>query len=646
MQALWQKLANLHPPTDGERRTAAALLDEYRARGCLRRTCRALLEYADGVMIAFYAALELDGAAAWTAPADSGWMADADFCFVNIRATGLGDAPGNFIQAAKLLPALRADAIHLAPFTDYDFHVIYALRSTQTISERVVHPALKLSPEDQLRALVAAAHLLGKAVGYDLEPHVAQFAKTVLMHPELFRWLKLSPDRSSLAWGLSNDAMLEEVHQQRITGEVRALVSQTLRDEGLDDLEAVETDSRETRAHKQAVYYALIGALIERGCWTIPAQSWSADGVPAFAGYNHAHNYPLFDYRGRGGEDLSHAAFHILTPFKFYTGMKTNQPLAAPQVFAPALDYFCGIFARWRDQFGFDFVRYDSADHIFDSIDDDSQPLSDRPSPQVLGTCIERARTTDKPYIGSLAERMGNEIEPYAGLGFDLILGDDMLQRAADPWFIEKCFRLDESLAALNAGRSTRFAVTFAVDSHDTGSPAFWGEPLVKIAGAGGMRARHFLSRFGSAGAGRRPKYEVMGSQDLSYGLYDANVTENNLVWIGDDACNRSYHFLEDVYERYKAVIATGEIAQRHIQPEYAWWLIAAGNTGLLALIAFQPLSQPFYLDLTGLAAGDEAVTAYDFTDFSERVYRLDSTIMELSPPEAQEARLFALARA
>ncbi|MBI5668250.1 MAG: hypothetical protein HZC41_09610 [Chloroflexi bacterium] len=643
MPALWQKLANLHPPTDDERQMAVALLDDYRARGYLRRTCRAMLVIPDGVMIAFYAALELDGAARWTPPADSGWMADADFCFINVRATGLGSTPGNFIQAAKLLPALRASAIHLGPFTDYDFHVIYAVRSVQTISDRVVHPTLKLSPEDQLRALVSAAHLLGKAVGFDSEPHMAQFARTVILRPELFRWLKLSPDRTGLAWGLSNEAMLEEVHQQRITNEIHALVAQTLRDEGLDDLETVETDSRESRAHKRAVYYALIGALIERGYWTIPAQSWAADGVPAFAGYNHAGNHPLFDYRGRGGEDLGQTAFHILTPFKFYTGMRPNQPPIAPQVYAPAVEYFASSFTRWRDQFGFDFVRYDSADHIFDSLDDDSQPLSDRPTPQVLGTCIERRQTPDRPYIGSLAERMGNEIAPYAALGFDLILGDDMLQQAADARFIEKCFRLYDELVALNAARGTRCAITFAVDTHDTGNPAFWGRPLVQVAGADGMRARHFLSRFSSAGLGRRPKYEAMGSQDLSYGLYEANVTETNLIWIGDDAYNAGYHFLEDVYERHRLLLAGGSIVRRQITGEAAWWLIAGEAGWLLAAVAFQTGSAPFSLDLSGLLPENAPVIEYDFAACNERAGRLHGAVISAPPLPPQGVWLLAV---
>lgn len=645
MQALWQRLASLHPPTDGERQAALGLLDEYRKQAYVGKTCRAMLEVSDGTIITFYAALELDKATNRQPPADSGWMADANFCFVNVRATGLDNTPGNFIQAAKLLPALRANAIHLAPFTDYDFHTIYAVRSVRTIASTVIHPSLKLSPEDQLRAFVAAAHLLGKGVGFDIEPHVAQFAKTVIIRPELFRWIKLSPDRNCLAWGLSNDEMLEEVHQQRITAEVHRLVSQTLRDEGLDDLEAAEGDDAETRAHKQAIYYALIGGLIERGCWTIPSQSWAADGVPAFGGYDHAHNHPVFEYRGREGEDLHDQAFHILTPYKFYTGMRANQPPERPAVFKPALDYYSGVFTYWREGFGFDFLRHDYADHIFDSVDDDGQPTADRPSPQVLGTCIERSKTPEKPYIGSLAERMENEIEPYAGLGFDLMLGSDMLA-PLDAALVEKSLGLHDQLTAFNAERKTRFAVTFAVDTHDTGNPGLWGEPLVKLAGAGGMRARHFLSRFTSAGRGRRPKYEVMGSQDLSYGLYQANISEANLVWVGDETYNRGYHFLEDVYEKYRMMLAAGEIVRRHIQPEYAWWLIAAKNYLLLPVIVFHKQKQPLTIDLAGLVTGIEQVTDYDFTMLNTHAYRLATNKIEVPPMDTNGVRLFALAGA
>lgn len=196
MTALWQTIAASFPATAAEQDSADALLAEFRTQGYIARTPTEMAQLSNATIAAFYAALP---DVARTSAPDSSWMLDASFCFVNVRATGLDGQHGTFIQAAKVLPALRADAIHLGPFTDYDFGVIYAPRSSRTISPLVVDSALPLTPLQQAAALVEACHALGKRAGFDLLPHVAQFAVTVMVHPEAFRWLKLSADKDTLA---------------------------------------------------------------------------------------------------------------------------------------------------------------------------------------------------------------------------------------------------------------------------------------------------------------------------------------------------------------------------------------------------------------------------------------------------------------
>lgn len=639
MDTLWEKLPE---PLPDERREGETLLNEYLAKGAIARTVTEMVRLPAGSMVHFYRQLaRLRSAESPVgARADSSWMAgEADFCFINVRATGVGDQPGNFVQAAKLLPAIRTRAIHLGPFTDYDFHVIYAVRSVRTISPRVVDPQLALSAEDQLRAFVQAAHLLGKTVGFDIEPHVAQFAIPVVLRPELFRWFKLSPDKTGLAGGLSEAEMLAEPQQQRITAEIRALVGEVLEKEQLGDLEAAEGEPQEVRARKQVVYGDLIGRLIERGYWPIPSQSWAGRGTPGFGGYSFDGNYARFLYRGEDGADLSASAYHILTPFKFYSGLLPNRRPDAAELFRPAVDYFGDIFSYWRDEFGFDFVRYDSADHIFDSVTEAGLPSADRPTPFVLQTCVERVKAPDKPYIGNFAERMGDEIEAYAALGFDLVLGHDMLHRV-DAALLEHSFGVYDRLKALNGARLRPASIAFCVDTHDTGNPGLWGEPLVKAAGAAQMRLRHFLARFISAGAGRRPKYEVMGSQDLSYGLYQANVSEANLVWVGDESYNRHYHYLEDVYEHYRSVLRQGEITHRHAEPGYAWWLITDGRCWLVPVIAFTRI-EARQIELPGLPAGKSVVKEYDFVQLCETERVLAGPRIELPALPAESARLF-----
>ena len=655
MNPLWSTLATLHPPSTEERQAGERLLAEYLVRGCLPYTCRELLSFSDGVFTHFYHRLgELRPALSPVADRpDSGWMAQADFCFINIRATGLGEAPGKLLHAAKLLPGLRASAIHLGPFTSYDFGVIYAVRSVRTISPAIVDEALSalgFSAEAQMQAFVDAAHLLGKAVGFDIEPHMAQFSIPAVEQPHLFRWLKLDAGiedagiqnaERRLADDLTYAVLLSEPHQARICAEVRRRVRQALERAGWETFESIDDDLATTRRKEQA-FFALLGELIQTGYWPILAQVWSGDGLPDFDGYNTEGNYPRFRYLSRQGEDHSPQAYHILAPFKFCTGLPANQaPQQPPPAGEDAIRFFCEIFPYWRDRFGFDFVRYDSVDHIFDSLwnGDPRFPASDRPAPDVLRRCIAASRSPEKPYIGSLAERMGNEIHPYADLGYDLMLGNDMLQRIDRP-LIEKSFWLYDELCALNrpgerSRRATPFGVPFCVDTHDTGNPFIWGEPLVKVMGFERMRLRHFVAGFIGAGLAPRPKYEVIGSQDLSYGLYRANVREVNLEWVGDAAYNQKYHQLEDLYERFRQFLSGGEIVARGVDDRTAWWIIQNGSQRLVPIIALETGdgNGPLVVNIPLAGEVGRPVDDYDVTNGQARTYRLEGESITLEIP-------------
>jgi len=589
---IWKKMQNCMADDGSELQAAYRLLELFKLKGSLPFTCQEALQISDTAITHFYAMLAGDDLP--TSPVSkrphSGWMADRDFCFFNIRATGIDHEMGNFIQASKLLPIVRANAIHIGPFTDYDFENIYAVRSVQTISPKVISTqwlSAGFSPADQLRAFVEAAHLLGKTVGFDVEPHLAQYARVVLEHPHLFRWYHLAEDKRGLKGGLTSEEMVREDQQQMIIQQVSEIVQSELQARKLDTLEYADGDNQTQREHKDQTYFGLIGKLIERGFWPIPSQVWSADGVPAFKEYNFSGNYAAFDYRSRTGEDHGQYAYHVMTPIKLYENIPANRcPLSNEgQLLQAGVDFFSSIFLKWRDEFDFDFVRYDSVDHIFDSIQDNNPalPRSDRPTPQILKTCIQRSRADGKPYIGNFAERMGLELDAYAALGYDLILGTDMLQQP-NRQLVETSFWIYDQLQRINQGRSARFAVPFCVDTHDTGNEHIWGEPLIKISGSQRMRLRHFLSRFIHCGLARRPKYEVIGAQDLSFGLYRSNVSDVNLTWVGDREYNRAYHTLEDIYELFAPILSEGVIQQRYVDDRLAWWMISSEEDWLLAV--------------------------------------------------------------
>lgn len=623
---LWSRIEAALAPSEADKRVGEALFEDYQGRGYLHKTCREMVGMADGAIAGFYRQLETLKTAQSPVQnrADAGWMVEADFCFINVRATGVDKKTGTFLQAAKLLPILRANAIHLAPFTLCDFGIVYAVSSVRTISRKLLDAGLVekgFSAEDQLRALVQAAHLLDKTVGFDIEPHVAQFAIPVLMEPECFRWIKLSEqNKQQLDYGLSNDEMMRQEVQGRIAAAVREMVQTALRDAGLDDLEIVEGDGEEKIRFKTSVFHGLIKRLIAQGYWTVLSHSWAGVGVPGFRGY-HARNYPEFLYLDKDGKDRGDNIYGVLTPFSFYHDLPVNRlPDARLEVNEVGMKHFCSIFDYWRDEFGFDFVRYDSVDHIFDSVvqHDGNWPASDRPTPEVLRRCIATSKSAEKPYIGNMAERMGNEIWEYAGVGYDVMLGTDMFGRVNRAQ-LEKSFWIHEQLVQVNATRETPFAVVYAIDTHDTGNPHLWGEALLKVVGSKGVQVRHFLSRFLSCGTGRRPKYEVMGVQDMSYGLYEANIGEKNLVWVGDEGHNQMYHRIEDIYAKFAGFLREARLVHRVVTEDWAWWVMQNGNHWLVPLVA---LERDGYVDgilpmeidvLAWVGREDLIVKRYDF---------------------------------
>jgi len=213
-------------------------------------------------------------------------------------------------------------------------------------------------------------------------------------------------------------------------------------------------------------------------------------------------------------------------------------------------------------------------------------PVSDRMTPRVLKDLLARARR-EAPDVGAMAERMGADVGPYGKIGFDLLLGTDMLtsMNAAYVNFLLTLQReLDEG--------DGRCSVLAALDSHDSGHPLFWTVPMPKVVGADGMALRHFIARFSTCGPHRRPKYEVMGNQDMSTGLYEANNHPVSLDWVGDRGFNERYHALEDVYDRLKPELDISHVGPSHTDPDgWVCWFLDREDSDerLLCVAACEP---------------------------------------------------------
>lgn len=626
MDRIWEVFETAAAQTlddpESERARGRALADEFRGSGALRMTPTRALGLSDLAIAAFYRALAhpegrtAEGRHARLAPAvDSSWMLDADFAFVNIRACSPDAArTGRVVDALKIIPTMRVSAIHLAPFFDNTLHNLYAVDSVRVVTDAVLDPALTaagLDGDDQIRLLVDGIHVLGWRVGFDLEPHTSNFSRIALTHPRCFRWLRLSPDRETLFGGVTQERMLAPRAQAKLVKEVTALVATACKAHGLAALE----DLSRGPAAVRACHDELVQTLIREGYWTLPSHTWSGVGLPRFERYvrEGLDAYPDYTYLNAAGHDQREHAFGMLSPYRLYDPIPMNAvpPTDDPPAPVPeAAALLEGIFPEVQARYGFDFVRLDYVDHVFDSTlsGDWTRPLSDRLTPKALQDLLAAARRT-RPETGAMAERMGVDVEDYGALGFDLLLGSDVLTAMQDDYvgfLLDLQRELD--IAEADAPRpitrqaprpeghvdhpeARRCSVLAAVDTHDSGHPLFWTRPLSEVVGPDGLHLRHFLARFATCGPRRRPKYEVMGNQDLSYGLYEANNKPVSLTWADNKAYNVRYHALEDVHASFRSFLRGARMGLSHVDREDHWaaWFLEGASERLLCVAALEP---------------------------------------------------------
>lgn len=507
---------------------------------------------------------------------DGSWMRDTSICFLNVRATSQnGYSHGDFINATKVLPSLRVDGIHLSPFFDHALNILYAVDCLWIISDDFINKFYLslISANDQIRFFVQTSHLLGKVVGFDLEPHTSQFSRVALEYPEMFRWVKLKRYQDGsvkLADDLSQEQQLLPEYQKRIINEIKGIVKEKLKKYKLKSFLKGDVLTIRT-AHIECIY-----ELIDKGIWSIPSHTWNGVGIPEFSHYVYDKNYPEFRYINMKGEDHRNHAFGILTPFKFYDNLKPNNfpdPNNPPKLDKKVLKFFSSIPLKMIEKFGFDFVRWDYTDHVFDSVKDKNPnyPISDRITPYVIKYTVNKIRRK-YPYVGMFFERMGYEFKDYYKVGADLLLGGDI-------WFdlskryIKDVLKVSKLLSRFNKKRSRKISICYAVDTHDTGNPVINRTPLV-LEGEKGMMLRFFLSRFASAGQGIRPKYECIGSSDGTIGLYEANISKKVLEWKNNRYINESYHNIEDTYLSFIKIIRNGEIGDIRSKGKVVFWEI------------------------------------------------------------------------
>jgi hypothetical protein len=607
LPADWKQLTAIALAAHGDAAIEAAaieselLLREYQASGCFKdRLLREALALNDLTAILFYNRLYLqtygDGQRPPSPVAHENsraWMLHADFCFVNVRATALAESEaGNFLNATRLLPILRARGIHLAPFFENVFGIVYAQDSFAIISDQVVHPAYEaqgFSRYQQLRYFIDCCHLLGKAVGFDLTAHTSGFAKLAFDRPELYRWLRFNADYSDLYDGQSIDEQYDEAMQAQFSAHIRDLARDVYEAHGIDRLE----DPEQPLATIQEAFRQVKQVVRAAGYYPVVPHTWNGIGLPGLKQYNREGGYPIWDYRDVHGEDQSAHGMGIHAALKFHSGLVANRspyfddPQWRAPSWEPTMAYLSELFPSLHRSYGFDFLRIDYVDHIFKATiveNGEEIVLCEQPSPSQLKRIADAARDCF-PACGMLADHVGNDIDRYREAGFTLILGKEV-QYPLHKYNILEMFGFNHQLQQQHAADPLYGTVLFPIDTHDMGHFALLGRDLAEREGRATILLRHLFARFATAGRGQRPKYEVMGNQDLSTGIHRVNNRVESLRWGEDRAHLAAYHAIEDLYEQCRAELLRSAVTASYVFDEECWWRIddQAGAQSLLVL--------------------------------------------------------------
>ncbi|MGC8964474.1 MAG: hypothetical protein ACP5KI_03815 [Brevinematia bacterium] len=604
------------------------LYSEYKSNGYFRRTSFEML----GVPMysfAYFLRKLYEEKMSTESPikrfADSNWMRTTSLSFLNVRAVAKDTFHGDFINALKVIPTIRVDGIHLSPFFDHSLHILYAIDCLWIISDDFINKFyLSFIPAKyQLKFFIDTLHLLGKVVGFDLESHTSQFSRIALTYPEYFRWIKLENvnGEMKLADNLTQKEQLFKDYQRRIHSQVREIVREKLRKYNLRSFLKGDVSTIRT-AHLEVIH-----ELIQNGIWTIPSHTWNGIGIPEYSHYVYDKNYPEFKYINMEGNDHRDHAFGIVTPYKFYDNLEINdypKEDNLPTIDRKVLNFFSNIPIMMIEKYGFDFIRWDYTDHVFDSIlnEDFSIPVSDRITPYVIKYTIGKVKRK-YPNVGMLFERMGTDFKNYYRVGADLLLGDDI-------WFditknyVKRVIRLSMELGKFNSKRSRKISICYAVDTHDTGNPLINRTPIVKE-GREGVLFRYFLSRFGSAGLGTRPKYECIGTNEGTTGLYESNISVKTLNWKNDKLLNSIYHNIEDSYIKFKEILDNGTIKWVKTKGKIVYWEISNEKNSIICCVNTSRRKVVFNLDV-------DFSYAFDPYSYSERSLKKGDKINGFSP--------------
>ena len=416
--------------------------------------------------------------------ADADWIKQEqhDIKLINLAALGDGakdSSPAKFIDWLRqivILPSgnpqynILSTTIYLVPFQPRDFGNAYLSASTEEVSERLTDKGLiekGISAKEQIQTFIALAQLAGHPVIYDVFPQCGRYSKTVMVHPEIARWIdvKFLTEEISKALNFVAIKLSQEFDEDDVTI-VRNIYKTTLKSGSVDlapefmpiykrfteeleskrkELSNFMTKKEEQKKLQKRVTNIvakiegvkpnklkkdkditkrgeIINALIEEGLWTLPDGAWCSSGIPIFERMAECGSYPMFRHYNQKGDDVSKfAESDCQTPFYFVYLENGDYNL-------PVINFYLEQLQKLQQDYNFDGFRISHTDFVVDEMSEkDLRPISYR-APRFLLKKINEIMKKETPYFATIAEyRLWNSYfkEYHQDMNFDLLWGND-----------------------------------------------------------------------------------------------------------------------------------------------------------------------------------------------------------------------------
>ncbi len=339
---------------------------------------------------------------------------------------------GTFLKAIAFLPYLKMmdiDAIYLLPVSKYsdlfkkgETGSPYAVKDPMVVDERYHDPLLEgFSAEDELKAFVQAAHIMGMRVLIDFIPRTAsRDSDLIAKHPEWFYWIRVEelagygpPEVPGLGFKTPSEDDLEYIYSLKDVREHLKKFSKNPKKINPQKWENLVKNSKNL----------LADVVKEFGVITPPGFSdWINDPQPTWDDVTFLRlflDHPKASRRFVSEDQPPYVLFDVIKS-SLFPGEKPNKEL---------WDYIASVIPSYQNRFGIDGVRLDMGHAL----------------PKELEKMIlDNARSIDPSFVFIAEELDVSCAQASKESGYDAIIGNSWWMMPRVP---EKAYEFYQDVA-------------------------------------------------------------------------------------------------------------------------------------------------------------------------------------------------------